>query len=132
MLKDLLHHTIGWTDWNMVLDKQGGPNWVSNFVDAPIIIDAEKKEYYREPSFYAMGHFSKFLPVGSFRIEATTKSSVNNTALVGAFRTPNNTTVIIAVNIWPIDINFVVEDDMFGKIITKIASHSIQSYIYYD
>lgn len=30
----------GWVDWNLVLDLQGGPNWVANYVDAPIIVNA--------------------------------------------------------------------------------------------
>jgi len=132
ILDDLLHHTVGWTDWNMVLDKQGGPNWVNNFVDAPIIVDTTNQEYYRQPSFYALGHFSKFLPPGSVRIETPVKSSNNHHTLVGAFRTPQNATVIIAVNTEDVDVNFVVEDAAFGKLITKINSRSIQSYIYHD
>ncbi len=131
-MQDLIHHTIGWVDWNMVLDMKGGPNWVNNFVDAPIIVDPSKNEYYRQPSFYALGHFSKFLPPGSVRIESTIKEKVNNNALVGAFRTPHNATVIIAVNREDHDIDFVVEDHTFGKIITKIPLKSIQSYIFYD
>jgi len=132
ILGDLIHHTIGWVDWNLVLDTQGGPNWVNNFVDAPIIVDAAKHEYYRQPSFYALGHFSKFLPPGSVRIGSTTTSSVNNKALVGAFRTPKDATVVIVVNTDANEIDFVIEDSNSGKLITKIASKSIQSYIYYD
>jgi len=128
----LVHHTTGWTDWNLVLDTQGGPNWVKNFVDAPIIVDPSKNEYYRQPSYYALGHFSKFLAPGSVRIESTVRSSVNNHVLVGAFRTPDNATVVIAVNTEDIEVDFVVEDAAFGKLNTKIAERSIQSYIYYD
>ncbi len=116
----------------MVLDTQGGPNWVNNFVDAPIIVDPSKNEYYRQPSFYALGHFSKFLPPGSVRIESTIKEKVNTHTLAAGFRTPQNATVIITVNAEDIDVDFVVEDPTFGKIITKIPSRSIQSYIYYD
>jgi glucosylceramidase len=36
---------------------KGGPNWVNNIVDAPIIVDASKGEFYKEPMFYTMGHF---------------------------------------------------------------------------
>jgi glucosylceramidase len=116
----------------MVLDTKGGPNWVNNFVDAPIIVDSTKNEYYRQPSFYALGHFSKFLPPGSVRIESTIKEKANNNAVVGAFRTPQNATVVIAVNREDHNIDFVVEDPTFGKLITKIPSKSIQSYIFYD
>ncbi|CAG2182964.1 unnamed protein product, partial [Oppiella nova] len=44
ILVDLNHWTSGWVDWNIVLDEQGGPNWVGNFVDAPIIVNAKSQE----------------------------------------------------------------------------------------
>ena len=28
----------GWVDWNMVLDRQGGPNWFKNWCVAPVIV----------------------------------------------------------------------------------------------
>jgi glucosylceramidase len=39
IINDLNNFVGGWTDWNLALDLEGGPNWASNFVDAPIIID---------------------------------------------------------------------------------------------
>lgn len=55
--KDLEHWVTGWTDWNLALNMEGGPNWVHNYVDSPIIVNAEKDEFYKQPMFYAMGHF---------------------------------------------------------------------------
>ncbi|CAG2104576.1 unnamed protein product, partial [Medioppia subpectinata] len=40
IITDLNHWTGGWVDWNLALDTRGGPNWVNNFVDAPIIVNA--------------------------------------------------------------------------------------------
>lgn len=51
------HWVTGWTDWNLALDMKGGPNWVKNFVDSPIIVNAANDEFYKQPMFYAMGHF---------------------------------------------------------------------------
>ena len=120
----------------MALDTQGGPNWVRNFVDAPIIVDADKHEYYRQPSFYALAHFSKFLPPKSFRIDTPIVNRNNNNCLVGAFRTTNaylqDSTVIIVVNTEDIEIDFIAEDEKEGKLITKIGPKSIQTYVYYD
>jgi glucosylceramidase len=59
----------GWVDWNMVLDKQGGPNWVSNWCIAPIIVDTENDEVYYTPLYYVMSHFSKFIRPGAEIIE---------------------------------------------------------------
>uniref|UniRef100_A0A915HYL0 Glucosylceramidase n=1 Tax=Romanomermis culicivorax TaxID=13658 RepID=A0A915HYL0_ROMCU len=57
ILKNLNHWYTGWVDWNMALDLTGGPNWVSNFVDSPIIVNASGGEFYKQPMFYALGHF---------------------------------------------------------------------------
>ncbi|CAG2180152.1 unnamed protein product, partial [Oppiella nova] len=95
IIQHLLHHTMGWVDWNMALDTQGGPNWTNNFVDSPILINAGAGEYYRQPSYYALAHFSKFLPPGSVRVDTT---STGSKASVAAFRRPDNSVAVIVVN----------------------------------
>ena len=56
-MQDLNNWVTGWTDWNMALSVKGGPNWVSNFDDSPIIVNEAQKEFYKQPMFYVMGHF---------------------------------------------------------------------------
>ncbi|MDU8885653.1 glycoside hydrolase family 30 protein [Yeosuana sp. MJ-SS3] len=51
----------GWIDWNMVLDKQGGPNWFKNWCVAPVIVDIENDEVYFTPLYYTLMHFSKYI-----------------------------------------------------------------------
>jgi glucosylceramidase len=51
----------GWVDWNMVLDRKGGPNWFENWCVAPVIVDPEKDEVYFTPLYYTMAHFSKYI-----------------------------------------------------------------------
>ena len=58
----------GWVDWNMVLDRQGGPNWFKNWCVAPVIVDPEKDEVYFTPLYYTMAHFSKFIRPDATRI----------------------------------------------------------------
>lgn len=58
----------GWVDWNMVLDKQGGPNWASNWCLAPVIVDPETDEVYYTPIYYTMAHFSRYIRPGAVRI----------------------------------------------------------------
>lgn len=64
----LNNHVDGWIDWNMILNKQGGPNWFKNWCTAPVIVDEEKDEVYFTPLFYTMAHFSKFIRPGAVRI----------------------------------------------------------------
>lgn len=58
----------GWVDWNMVLDRQGGPNSAKNWCIAPVIVDPEKDEVYFTPLYYTLAHFSKFIRPGAVRI----------------------------------------------------------------
>lgn len=46
-LQNLQHGYNGWIDWNLILDENGGPNYVDNTVDAPIIVDTNSKALYR-------------------------------------------------------------------------------------
>jgi glucosylceramidase len=57
----LNHWVDGWIDWNMILDRQGGPNWFKNWCVAPIIVDPTTDEIYYTPLYYIMSHFSKFI-----------------------------------------------------------------------
>ena len=58
----------GWIDWNMVLDKQGGPNWFKNWCVAPVIVDPEADEVYFTPLYYTLAHFSRYIRPGATRI----------------------------------------------------------------
>jgi len=58
----------GWVDWNMVLDRQGGPNWFGNWCVAPVIVDPEADEVYFTPLYHTMAHFSKYIRPGAQRI----------------------------------------------------------------
>ena len=128
-----MHHVTGWVDWNMVLDLKGGPNWKNNFVDAPILVDASKQTYYRQPTFYALAHFSKFIPPGSFRVDTQVVNSNNNHLHYAVFRTPDSATVVVTYNEEGVDVELVVEDDRAsGKLIAKVAPMSLQTFIYYD
>jgi glucosylceramidase len=58
----------GWVDWNMVLDRQGGPNWFKNWCVAPVIVDPDLDEVYFTPLYYTLAHFSKYIRPGAVRI----------------------------------------------------------------
>jgi len=94
----LNNHVDGWVDWNMVLDKQGGPNWFKNWCVAPVIVDPEKDEVYFTPLYYTMAHFSKFIRPGAVRIgHSTADSSLHLTAA----RNPDGTIAVVVLNTQP-------------------------------
>ena len=85
----------GWVDWNMVLDRQGGPNWFKNWCVAPVIVDPEKDEVYFTPIYYTMSHFSRFIRPGATRIGF---ESGDADLLVTAVQNTDGTIVIVLCN----------------------------------
>ena len=85
----------GWIDWNMVLDKQGGPNWFENWCVAPIIVDPDKDEVYFTPIYYTMAHFSKYI-----RPEAKIIDVLNSEddLMVTAAKNPDGTIAVVVLN----------------------------------
>ena len=85
----------GWVDWNMVLDKQGGPNWFKNWCTAPVIVDPEKDEIYFTPLYYTMAHFSKFIRPGAVKIGCT----INDKELLAtAVKNPDGNIALVLFN----------------------------------
>jgi glucosylceramidase len=68
IVNDLNHWTVGWIDWNLILDQTGGPNHVGNLCSAPIIADVTKGALLFQSSYYYLGHFSRFIRPGATRI----------------------------------------------------------------
>ncbi|EPB74231.1 O-Glycosyl hydrolase family 30 [Ancylostoma ceylanicum] len=99
IIEDISNYVTGWVDWNLCLDMQGGPNWVKNFVDSPIIVNAAKQEYYKQPMWYAMGHFSKFVRPDSYRIKSLFEEAPPNGIRHVAFVTSNGYKVVVIANI---------------------------------
>ncbi|RWS20223.1 glucosylceramidase-like protein, partial [Leptotrombidium deliense] len=125
ILKDLNHWSTGWVDWNIALDLNGGPTWAENFVDSPIIVNSTANEYYKNPMYYALGHFSRFLVPSSIRLDSTTSTSWWNPVLYTVFETPKQEIVLVALNPSDEPTEFTVRDPKHGIITFSFEAHSI-------
>lgn len=96
MINDFNNWTVGWIDWNLVLNEKGGPNHVGNYCDAPIIAGTKHDELYYENSYYYIGHFSKYVEPGAVRIGCSCDAGSRLEAT--AFKNPDGTVVIIIMN----------------------------------
>jgi len=85
----------GWVDWNMVLDRQGGPNWFKNWCVAPVIVDVKTDEVYFTPLYYTMAHFSKFIRPGAVKIGCEIS---NKDLMATAVKNPNGSISIVIFN----------------------------------
>jgi glucosylceramidase len=64
VIVSLDHWVSGWVDWNIVLDRDGGPNHVGNYCGAPIMIDTATQEVYYTPIYYVLAQFSRTIRPG--------------------------------------------------------------------
>jgi len=85
----------GWVDWNMVLDRQGGPNWFKNWCVAPVIVDPEADEVYFTPLYYTLAHFSKYIRPGAKRIDF---NNPDDSIMFTAAKNPDGSIAVIVFN----------------------------------
>ena len=95
MINDFNAGTVGWTDWNVLLDETGGPNHVQNFCFAPLHGDTHTGKLYYTNAFYYIGHFSKFIRPGAKRIAS---SSNRADLLTTAFINEDGKVAVVVMN----------------------------------
>ena len=115
----------GWVDWNMVLDRQGGPNWFKNWCVAPVIVDPENDEVYFTPLYYTMSHFSKFIRPGAVRIGFENPDA---TLMITAAQNLDGSIVVVVLNmnLEPKNINLSLGE---SSVSVKISAKAIQTII---
>ncbi len=95
VINDLNHWAVGWIDWNLMLDTNGGPNHVGNFCSAPVIGDFEKDRLIYNSSYYYLGHFARFIRPGAVRILCQT---TGEELLATAFLNPDQKVAVVILN----------------------------------
>lgn len=95
MINDFNNWTCGWTDWNILLDEQGGPNHVKNFCFAPIIANTKTGELTYMSSYFYIGHFSRFFRPGARRLACTV---TNDDLLATSFANPDGKIATVVMN----------------------------------
>lgn len=95
MINDFNNGTVGWTDWNILLDEIGGPNHVGNYCFAPVHADTRTGELTFLPAYYYIGHFSKFICKGAKRVNSVSSRSQLMTT---SFLNPDGKVVTVVLN----------------------------------
>ena len=115
----------GWIDWNMVLDRQGGPNWFKNWCTAPVIVDPDADEVYFTPLYYIMAHFSRFIRPEAVRIGANPS---NPDIMVTAVQNKDGSYAVVVFN--PTEQKKDVEIALNGNVVfTQISQNAIQTIL---
>jgi glucosylceramidase len=65
------HWLQGWIDWNIILDRNGGPNHVGNHCGAPIMIDKDKQVVYYTPVYHVLSQLSRTIRPGDRAVKTS-------------------------------------------------------------
>ncbi|WP_421751653.1 glycoside hydrolase family 30 protein [Croceimicrobium sp.] len=123
----LNNEVSAWVDWNIVLDRQGGPNHASNWCVAPVIVDTASAEIYYTPLYDALRHFSHFIKAGAYKIQA--ESNLPEGVHFTAVRNPDGSLALVVLNTTnqELNIELKLEDQQLG--LTAIAPAALQSLV---
>ena len=95
MINDLNRWTVGWIDWNLILDHEGGPNHAGNFCSAPIHTTRSPEGFSLQSSYYYLGHFARFVRPGARRVLcAASRPDTEATA----FRNTDGSVAVLVLN----------------------------------
>ncbi|WP_394773687.1 glycoside hydrolase family 30 beta sandwich domain-containing protein [Flavobacterium sp.] len=126
MINDFNNGTVAWTDWNILLDQNGGPNHVGNFCFAPIHADTSKDELIYTPMYFYIGHLSKFIRPNAKRIEATIS---DKTLLSTSFKNTDGKIATIIMNSSDKEVIYSITNNSQKTTIT-IPAHAMQTLEY--
>jgi glucosylceramidase len=126
MINDFNQGTVGWTDWNVLLDEIGGPNHVGNFCFAPVHADTKTGELIFTPSYYYIGHFSKFIRPNAKRISTSaSRTYIESTS----FLNEDGTMVTVVMNSTDEPIEYKLYIGM-EAVKETIQAHAMQTLVY--
>jgi glucosylceramidase len=126
MINDFNRGTVGWADWNILLDETGGPNHVNNFCFAPIHANTQEGTLIYTPSYYYIGHFSKFIHPNAKRVSTVSSRSQ---LLCTSFINVNGKMATVVMNQSDMEISYKLYIGL-DAITTTILPHAIQTFVY--
>lgn len=131
MMSALLHDVVGYIDWNIVLDSKGGPTYAGNPLDAFIMTNEDYTAFYKQPLYYVMAHFSKFIPSNSKRIDASIDGPLASKLQTIAYLRPDDRVTVIIYNSDDSNpVQFTLVDDSNGQIDLLLKPRSLNTIVY--
>jgi len=126
MINDFNNGTVGWTDWNILLDENGGPNHVGNFCFAPVHADTKTGDLIYTPSYYYIGHLSKFVQPDAKRVSsAVSRSSLLSVSFLN--KDGKMATVVMNQSAKKVTYSLIIGTE---KVTTTVPAHGIQTLVY--
>ncbi len=126
IINDFNNGTVGWTDWNILLNQEGGPNHVGNYCFAPIHGDTGTGDLIYTPTYFYIGHLSKFIRPGAKRISTVSSRSH---LLSTSFVNEDNSMVNVIMNQSHEAIDYKLYVGNVDAISISIPAHAIQTVV---
>jgi glucosylceramidase len=126
IIKDLNRWTVGWIDWNLLLDNRGGPNHVGNLCSAPMLATDDEESVMLQSSYFYQGHFARFVKPGSSRVLcAATREDLECTAFVNV----DGSVVAVVMNRTDTEIGFNLRMAEGVKAQATMPAHAIATFV---
>ncbi len=125
MINDFNNGTVGWTDWNILLDEQGGPNHVGNFCFAPVHADTKRVNYVMSTRIIISVIFQSSLNRERRRVSAAASRSQLMTT---SFLNEDGKLVVIVMNESNSSVNYKLWIAGKAADVTSLP-HSIQTLV---
>lgn len=83
--------------WNLALDQNGGPNNSGDEITRGVVtINNVTGEVTKNPEYYAIGHMSKFVLPGAFRIKSSVSTYISELDFVAFMNTDGSKVTVLA------------------------------------
>ncbi|XP_011706061.1 PREDICTED: glucosylceramidase-like [Wasmannia auropunctata] len=129
IIESMSHWVSAWIDWNIALNTIGGPTYIKNHVDSSIIVNGTADEFYKQPMFYVLGHFSKYVPPNSVRIGTTSENTEGIQNI--AFSTSDGGIVLVILNLNEEEKEVLINDPKKGTARLNVPGKSINTMKYW-
>lgn len=131
LMESFQHDASGCIDWNMILDSAGGPSFTSGHLDAFILPNDNFTAFYKQPLYYAMAHFTKFIPPYSLRVDSILSGpNVSQLQTLAYWRRDDTISVIIYNNDKANEVFLTLVDRLKGEIKLQLKPKSLNTLIY--
>lgn len=130
VMENLQHNVAGFIDWNIILDPDGGPSYAGAKFNAFIHTNKNFTAFYKQPLFYAMGQFAKFIHRDSLRIDHKFSGSDAGSIQALAYLRPDKRVAVIVYNNGTDPVDVTLNDPMIGMAKLSFKPKSLSSIIY--
>lgn len=128
IIKNLQHDSCGYMLNNLVLNVDGGPSVAGEKQDAPILLNDDTTEFYKQPMYYVLAHFSKYITPGSVLLDAYTDKSAD--VLTVAHLRPDDKIVVSLYNRLDKLVTVALTDLYQGAVELQLRPKSMNTLIY--